>query len=125
MSVTLRIGGTDGTYPSESLNLANANFRRVMALVGLEEVAGDEGLCGTFAGPALQHLRDQVAFALDGVQAMPTATDGGEPDEVTATPDGPVVIECGLFPGYFADRLTRLLAIIDLAIERGQPIHYD
>ena len=111
VSVYLRTDGADVDF-----NVANDNWTRIVELLGLEL---DDHWCGTFEGPALVDLRDRVVFALDAIKAMP-AVDGGTPTVEV----GPNHFVCGLGEGYFADRLSRLLAVVDRAIATGEPLHY-
>jgi hypothetical protein len=94
------------------MNVANGNYCRIMALVGLSY----EEYCGTWGDGSLQHVKEQLEFTLNGLKVMPEL-DGGIPSEKFKAEGGCMIIDCGLREGYFTEALTRLLAIVDKAIE--------
>lgn len=99
-----------------SLNLSNANFRRLMDLIGIEL---GESLCGEFAGLGLQDLRDRTLFALDSLRAMPSL-DAGTPTVEAVGTHGARWIDVGVREGYYESRLTALLAQLDIALETNE-----
>ena len=117
MSVSIYIGAG----AEDDLNLANGNFVRVMHLI--DEPVDPANLCGVWEGPALAALAVKVRFALDSIRAMPSVDDG-TPAIASRIHGHMAVIDCGLRDGYFADRLSRLMAVIEEALEAGVPLHY-
>ncbi len=94
------------------LNVANGNYCRLMRLLGLDH--SEPG--GTWGDGSLQHVADTIRIVLDGLQGMPEL-DGGIPSEVTRGSNGATLVDCGVRAGYFAERLTTLLEIVNKAIE--------
>lgn len=101
------------------MNVANGNFYRLMELLGLST----EEYCGTWGDGSLQHVREKVTFVLEGIKAIPEL-DGGKEDVIEKSPSGMTMIHCGVREGYFAERLTKLLEIVDKAIEVGGEVTF-
>ena len=113
MSVTFSTKATDAC-----LNVSNANFRSLMALLDIE--------CdcyGEFTGDLLADLKTRVQFALDALRAMPEL-DEGTPAVDYTTPGGTRFIDCGRSDGYYAHRLSELLTIIDAALAHGNALWF-
>lgn len=93
------------------LNASNANFGSIMRLLGYDsfECTGD------LADYELHEFRDKVVEVLNGLKYMPEL-DGGTPTEVS---NNGRWIDCGVSEGYYINRLTSLLDIVDTAIEQG------
>ena len=117
VSVFVRLDGDDG------INVSNVNFYRLMGLLGIEvDAYGD--LSGEWKGRALFDLKAEVMFALDHIRAMPDVLDAGMASHVEGGDGKCTIIHGGLPPGYFQDRLVKLLALIDDALETGLPLRY-
>jgi hypothetical protein len=111
----------NGSGSEDDLNFANANFLRLMDLVGVD--VDRECLCGTWDGPALRELRDALQFALTSIVHMPDL-DNGRATVVHQGPFGCTSIDCGLPAGYFHRALTSILKIVNDSLTAGVPLHY-
>ncbi len=115
MSVTFYV---QGAPEDTELNLANGNFCRLMELIGREYDPQD--LYARLQGTDLEIFRAQVLEGIAMIDQMP-ALDGGLIDvEISSN-----YIIGGLPPGYYRDRLTRVLRLIDHARQTGQPLQFD
>lgn len=104
-----------------SLNIANGNFHRLMTLLGYS----DFDYCGSFGDGSLQDLKSRIEFIRGGIKAIPDM-DGGTPTiEHRSSPYQATMVECGLREGYFDDRLSTLLEIVNVAIKKGGQITYN
>lgn len=115
MSVTFSVTGR-----VDYLNVANGNYARLMTLLGRDEAPWG----GEYAGVALMELALDVQFVLDQIRAMPDVLDAGRPDVEVPNPGGCRVIEGGTSPGYYEHRLTRLLELVEAALESDEPLRF-
>src|SRR6266571_3271841 len=110
MSVSIYIRYPNAGPIFEIMNQSNTNFGRMLALLGL-----DFSPDGEISGTALLDLQQSVDFITESLQAVP-ALDSGTEDSLTFGAAGALMIDCGLRPGYFTEKLTILKEAVDRAV---------
>ena len=115
MSVTIWTGPSS----EDDLNMANDSFVIIMQdILGFPVRDESMSLCGSLEGERLEFLRDCVQLALRAVRFAGAGT---------VPPPGirPTFREDGTFSeGGLHTRLSALLAVIEDAVETGQPIRW-
>jgi hypothetical protein len=116
----------DDPYDSNSvqlgaldLNICNANARMLIRWLGVDTDNSD-GLCGKIdphelKGRCVMALAVGGTFSDDGI----AATQDGGPGTGHAT-----FIDCGVRPGYFAEKAAILVDICDEAIEKELEVYW-
>lgn len=106
------------TQPREDManefNVANGNWQRITQFCGLSV-----GYYGRWDDEMLYIVRDIIQRRLDIIALRPDL-DAGTPDESLR----PGFTICGVPPGYYRERLTHLLRILDDAISRHVPVFF-
>jgi hypothetical protein len=118
MSITFSAAANHGTYyatadDSPELNMANANAARLLALLGFtheDDYYGGVVDAQDFLGRILI-AQAMLDVATDDAHGRPTVEDTGS--------GGMVWIECGVEPGYLAERLAILQDIATWAQGRS------
>lgn len=126
MSMTISLAGIDNE--ALELNVSDSNFWSLCEFIGQPvetetyEYKGEEyksNLTPSWRSvDELLELKERVVIALEGVRALP-AIDCGSASNVYVGEFGATVIDCGRSEGYYEDRLTRLLTIVDAALDAG------
>ena len=117
MSVTFSAYVSSASNPAwiaSELNITNNHFYGLMTLIGMENAE----CCGSLTDYALLKCRTEIQCVLSSLKALPML-DGGTPTETTKGSNGAEWIDCGLPEGYYQQRLTTLLEIINAAIAQG------
>lgn len=96
------------------VNLANGNARLVLTILGLDS----EDLCGaTTAEDFLGRVLLAMAEDRDDTGVRPAVVSGRE-----VGTSGPTMVDCGIRPGYFADRFGALHALATEALRLGREV---
>lgn len=101
------------------VNVANTNARMLLVALGLNE--GEDGdLCGTVDGEQfLGAVLLAMASDRDDTGVAPAVIGGREVGQSGAT-----MVDCGLRPGYFADRFGALHALATEAVRLGRAVTF-
>lgn len=107
-------------YPTSpwEMNVSNVNFAMIMRSIGLE--IGEEYI-GVIADVA--DLIARCEALVGTVQSIPEFDAGQESSEFTGEM-GARIINCGVRPGYLADRVGTLLSIAVAARDNGAVVTY-
>ena len=128
MSVTIYVGRQelrDGVnwsvpvYPapvSWEMNVSNSNFYRLMREIGLEF----EDYCGRLDPGDIVARCEAYLATLKMIPEM----DAGTPTNVYKGNGRATIVDCGLRAGYFGDRVSQLLELARVAVEKDYVLVY-